>query len=193
MSPTRPCVVKVFEPFSTQQSPSRAAVVRMPAASLPEVDSVSPHAPSLFAARERRQVLLLLRFGAEQEDVRGTQPVVRRDRQRHAGIDARQLLDADAVVDGATSRRRRTAPETECRAARAPPACGSSSAGKCCASSHSRTCGRISVSANSRTLRRSSSCSSVSRKSSNSTSVSRGRGGISGGRQNEMGAARPSA
>src|SRR5262249_47523413 len=42
---------------------------------------------------------------------------------------------------------------------------GTSSLGKCCASSHSRTCGRISVSANSRTLRRSSSWSSVKRKS----------------------------
>src|SRR6185503_12911972 len=42
---------------------------------------------------------------------------------------------------------------------------GISSAGKCCSRSHSRTCGRISVSANARTVRRSSSCSSVSRKS----------------------------
>ena len=49
-SPTRPCVVNVFDPLSTQQAPARAAVVRMPAASLPDVDSVSPHAP-IFSPR----------------------------------------------------------------------------------------------------------------------------------------------
>ena len=49
-SPTRPCVVKVFAPFSTQHAPARAAVVRIAAASLPEVDSVRPHAP-IFSPR----------------------------------------------------------------------------------------------------------------------------------------------
>ena len=48
--PTRPCVVKVFDPFSTQRDPARVAVVRMDAASLPELDSVSPHAP-IFSPR----------------------------------------------------------------------------------------------------------------------------------------------
>ena len=62
-------------------------------------------------------------------------------------------------------RRRRSARETECPSARARPASGSSSLGKCCASSHSMTWGRISVSANSRTLLRRSVCSSVSAKS----------------------------
>ena len=46
-----------------------------------------------------------------------------------------------------------------------PPASAADRIGKCCASSHSMTCGRISASANSRTVRRSSSCSSVGRKS----------------------------
>ncbi len=45
-SQMRPWVMKVFEPLSTQPSPARVAVVRMLAASLPEVDSVSPQAPS---------------------------------------------------------------------------------------------------------------------------------------------------
>ena len=45
-SPMRPWVVNVLDPLSTQHSPARVAVVRMPAASLPEVDSVSPQAPS---------------------------------------------------------------------------------------------------------------------------------------------------
>ena len=49
-SPTRPCVVNVFDPLITQHAPARVAVVRMPAASLPEVDSVSPQAP-IFSPR----------------------------------------------------------------------------------------------------------------------------------------------
>ena len=54
-SPTRPWVVNVLEPLSTQQPPDRLAVVRMPAASLPEVDSVRPQAPifSPFASGTR--------------------------------------------------------------------------------------------------------------------------------------------
>ncbi len=93
--------MNIFEPFSTQH----VAVL----------DGGRPHrrrvaaraglgqAPrgQLLALRERHQVLLLLLFGAEHRDVRGTEPVVRGHRQRHARIDARELFDADAVVDGA--------------------------------------------------------------------------------------------
>jgi hypothetical protein len=46
MSPDLPCVMKIFDPFSTQASPSRTAVVRMAAASLPDPGSVRPHAAS---------------------------------------------------------------------------------------------------------------------------------------------------
>jgi hypothetical protein len=46
--PMLPCVMKVLAPLSTQCSPSRTAIVRMPAASLPAPASVSPHAPSTF-------------------------------------------------------------------------------------------------------------------------------------------------
>ena len=42
--------MNVFEPLSTQCEPARVAVVRMPAASLPELDSVSPQAP-IFSPR----------------------------------------------------------------------------------------------------------------------------------------------
>src|SRR3990170_5882328 len=45
------------------------------------------------------------------------------------------------------------------------PSRGSRSIGNSCASSQAITCGRMALSANSRTLRRSSSCSSVRRKS----------------------------
>ncbi len=50
MSPTRPCVVNVFAPLITQHEPARVAAVRIPAASLPEVDSVRPQAP-IFSPR----------------------------------------------------------------------------------------------------------------------------------------------
>jgi hypothetical protein len=48
--PTRPCGVKAFDPFRTHQPSALTATVRMPAASLPDVDSVNPHAP-IFSPR----------------------------------------------------------------------------------------------------------------------------------------------
>ena len=163
--PTRPCVVNVLEPLSTQSSPSRRGLVRMPAASLPEVDSVSPQAPIFSPRASGDEILLLLRLGAEHEDVRRAQTVVRGHRQRDRRIDAREFLDADAVVDRRQPRAAVLLGELDARSGRARRASASTRSGKCCASSHSLTCGRISVSANSRTLRRSSACSSVSRKS----------------------------
>ena len=111
-----------------------------------------PPGAELLALRERHQVALLLRFGAEHEDVRGAR-----------GRCARPP----------TARRRdRRARAPRCRGSSRWPTCpappyssgnwmpispsaasfGTSSRGKCCASSHSRTCGRISASANSRTV-----------------------------------------
>ena len=46
-SAVAPWVMKHLAPSSTQSSPSRRAVVRMAAASLPEPGSVSPHAASI--------------------------------------------------------------------------------------------------------------------------------------------------
>ena len=54
----------------------------------------------LLAARQRHEVRLLLRLAAEHRDVGRAQPVVRGHRQRHARIDARELFDTQAVVDG---------------------------------------------------------------------------------------------
>ncbi len=51
-----------------------------------------------FGQRGQKPPLLILRRKAR--DVRGAQTVVRRHRQGDARIDARQLLDADAIVDG---------------------------------------------------------------------------------------------
>ena len=67
--PERPCVMNVFEPEMTHLSPSRTAVVRVPAASLPAVGSVSPQAPSLSPRASGSSVPLLLRFAAEHEQM----------------------------------------------------------------------------------------------------------------------------
>ena len=88
--------------------PARAAVVRMRGRVAAGVRLGQPPRAEHLAAHEPRQVLPLLRFVAEQGDVRRAQAVVRRDRQRDGRIDARQLLDADAVVDRRHRRRRRT-------------------------------------------------------------------------------------
>ena len=89
------------------QHPARrrraSAVVRMPAASLPEVDSVRPQAPIFSPRASGTRYVCFCASVPNIEDVRGAQAVVRGDRQRDAGIDARQLLDADAVVDRPTS------------------------------------------------------------------------------------------
>jgi hypothetical protein len=57
MPATPPWVMKIFDPLITQQSPWRTATVRVPAASLPAVGSVSPQAPSVspFARRVRKR------------------------------------------------------------------------------------------------------------------------------------------
>ena len=86
-------------PLSTQQSPARAAVVRMPAASLPEVDSVSPQAPIFSPRASGTRNFCFCSSLPNMRDVRRAEAVVRGHRQRDGRIDARELLDADAVVD----------------------------------------------------------------------------------------------
>ena len=97
MSAEVPWVMKLLAPFSTQPSPSRTAVVRIAAASLPDPASVSPQAASLLAAGQRHDVALLLRLGAEHRDVRRPQAVVRGHRQGHRRIDPGQFLERQAV------------------------------------------------------------------------------------------------
>ena len=54
----------------------------------------------LLAAGQRHEKCPFLLLGAEHQDVRGAQTVVRRDRERQPRIHARQLFDANAVIDG---------------------------------------------------------------------------------------------
>ena len=96
-----PCVMNIFEPFSTQHAPSLTAVVRIAAASLPEPGSVSPHAASFSPFASGTRYFCFCSSVREHRDVRRAEAVVRGHRQRHARIDARELFDADAVIDRA--------------------------------------------------------------------------------------------
>ena len=78
-----PLVMKVLEPLITYSSPSRIAVVRMPATSEPAPGSVMPRQP-IFSPLIRDQVALLLLLGAEQVD-RG---------QDHVGLDREAHVEA---------------------------------------------------------------------------------------------------
>ena len=75
--------------------------------------SVRPHAASFSPRGQRHQVRLPLFLGAEHEDVRRAEAVVRGDRQADRRVDAGELLDAEAVVHRRTCRRRRIPRETE--------------------------------------------------------------------------------
>ena len=61
-------------------------------------------AAELFALRERRDVFLLLLFGAELIDVIGAERIVRRDDDADRAVHARKLLNDDGVFDVAHSR-----------------------------------------------------------------------------------------
>ncbi|MBA7686580.1 hypothetical protein ES703_95030 [subsurface metagenome] len=52
ISATSPDVINRFEPFITYSSPTSFAIVWVPAASLPALDSVSPKEP-IFSPRAR--------------------------------------------------------------------------------------------------------------------------------------------
>ena len=142
-SPTEPCVMKFFEPLSTQPSPSRTAVVFVPPASRAGVGSVRPQAPIHSPGGELRHVAAPLRLGAEQVDVVRAEGVVRGDGEADRGVDARDLLDDRRVVHVAEPRAAVLLGEEHAQEARARRA-SHDSRGNSCASSHPITCGRIS-------------------------------------------------
>ena len=75
-------------------------LVRRPPASLPEFASVSAQAPSFSPRASGTRYVCFCASRSEHRDVGGAQAVVRGNRQRDGRVDARQLFDADAVVDG---------------------------------------------------------------------------------------------
>ena len=166
-SPMRPCVMNVFDPLSTQH----VAGARRRRAHAGGVAAGGrfgqPPGAELLAARERRRETAAsaprCRTGrcARSRDRCARRPTARRSDRRARAPRCR------CSSRSPTCPRRRTARDTGCPAGRAPRASASARPRNAAPRSHSRTCGRISVSANSRTLRRSSSCSSVGRKSMN--------------------------
>jgi hypothetical protein len=79
--------MKFFEPFRTHSFPSRTAGLRE-----------APGADRL-PLRERGDPAPFLLLRAEHEDVVRAETVVRRDRDAHRAVDARELLDDSDVVD----------------------------------------------------------------------------------------------
>ena len=151
-------------------APSRRRRARPSCASpprrCPTTASVSAHAASCSPRASGTQIALLLRLGAEhgrcaRRRARCARRPTGRPPDRRAPAPRCRCSSRPT-----TSPRRRTPRETGCPSGRGSAQLRRrTSRGKCCASSHSRTCGRSSASANSRTLRLSSSCSSVRRKS----------------------------
>ena len=95
-----PLVMKVLEPLITYSSPSRIAVVRMPATSEPAPGSVIPRQPIFSPLRPGFEVALLLLLGAEQVDRR--QDHVGLDREAHVGAARARVahaLGADQRVE----------------------------------------------------------------------------------------------
>ena len=96
-----PCVMNIFDPFNTQH----VAVLDRRRAHRRRIAARARFGESprrkLRALRERDQVFLLLCVVREHRDVRRAETVVRGNRQGHARIDAGELFDADAVIDGA--------------------------------------------------------------------------------------------
>ena len=92
-----PLVMNVFEPFSTQPSPSLRAVVWMPCRSLPAPGSVIAMAVISSPLAEARQPALLLLVGGEVAQVRADDVVVQAEADA-AGADPGHLLVEDGVV-----------------------------------------------------------------------------------------------
>ena len=97
-------MVKVLAPLSTQQSPSRTALVRVPAASEPASGSVSDqqpiHSPEASLGMYFRFCSSLPGF----INVVGAERSVRGDDDADRAIHARKLFDDDGVLDVAEPR-----------------------------------------------------------------------------------------
>ena len=92
-------VMNVFWPSITHScvASSSVARVRVAPASEPASASVNPKAPSTSPAIIGTRYVLLLRLGARVEERRRAQAHAGLERDRHRRVDARELLDREAV------------------------------------------------------------------------------------------------
>ncbi len=98
-SATPPLVIQVFSPLSTQPSPSRRAVVRMPAGFEPKSGSVSPKQPIAWPRCRRGSHRFFLLVGSVGVDGIHHQRALHGDEAAQAGIAALDLLHDEAVLD----------------------------------------------------------------------------------------------
>ena len=144
--------MKFFEPLTIQPPFFRTAVERVPEASEPALGSVSPHAPRCFPLAKRHQVFLFLRFSAKLIDMVCTERIVRRNRNPDRAINARKLFNDRGILNIAHAGAAILFRKKNSGQSQLGEFWLTVRSGKCCASSHSITCGAISASANSRTL-----------------------------------------
>ena len=161
--------MKVLDPFSTQQSAPRVAVVLVPPASEPALFSVRPQQP-IFSPRARGVRYF---FFCSSLPARKMWP---EQRLLWAATERATPASTRASSSMTTAKSSVVMPEP-------PYSCGhttpmrpiwpslvKTSRGNSCRSSHSRECGRSSLSANSRTVFLRSCCSSLRLKSKGSSS-----------------------
>ena len=138
----------------------------MPAASLPAPASVRPQAPSTSPRTRRGRNCAFWRSSpnvamceAHRPLCAATDSAIAGQTRASSSMQMQYSTDDMPAPPNSSANWMPVSPR--------PASFGSRSMGKCCASSHAITCGRISASANSRTVRRRSCCSSVGRKSTN--------------------------
>ena len=98
-SAIEPLVIHIFEPLSTQSSPSRRARVRIDAGVGAVVGLGEAEAADRLARRHPRQPLLLLLLGAEPPDREHREAALHRHQRADAGVARLELEAGQAVVD----------------------------------------------------------------------------------------------
>ena len=169
VSATRPLVMKVFEPLSTQWAPSRTAVVLVPPASEPALFSVRPQQPTFSPRASGTRCFLFCSSLPARK-------IWAEHRLWWAASDSATPASTRDSSSMTTAQSRVDMPEPPYSVGQATPMRPSSaslaktSRGKACFSSHSREWGASSPSANSRTVFLRSRCSSLRLKSKSGAS-----------------------
>ena len=103
-SATAPLVIHILVPLSTQSSPSRLALVRIPDGLEPKSGSVSPKQPIASPAAIGGQPLLLLLLAAPLPDREHRQRALHADQRADPGVDRLQLHAGQPVRHRAGAR-----------------------------------------------------------------------------------------
>ena len=140
-------VMKVFWPSITHSCVASSSVARVRVA--PRVRARlglgEPERAEHLARDHRHEVLLLLRLGAGVEERRRAEAHARFERDRHRRVDARELLDREAVREVVGAAAAVLLRGTAGRTGRACPSSSTVSTGNTWSRSHASACGAISA------------------------------------------------